>query len=106
MNYDTFIEHVKNGLIEHDQIYSETGGPTGLFLLFAKWKDDITWSFVQSYLTKQGVQHMLTTFAPELYDKQEYKLMFANGNTETFTELFNTMELKNDQRNTSEVRPS
>ena len=79
--------------------YNNSGGTNGLYLLFSQWKEDSFWSFVQSYLTKEGFVNMIKTSDKEILEKQNLKLMFANGNTHEFIELFNTKEVDDDENN-------
>ena len=70
-------------LSNHEE-YNKNGGTGGLYILFSKWREDKTWSFVQSYLTKEGIDYMVKNISQELLDKQYLKLTYANGNTNEF----------------------
>jgi len=78
-----------------------TGSTSGLYILFAKWKnrdasEPDVWGFTQSYTTKEGVTHMFNAMNEELSEKIDIKLMFADGQKNTLTEIFNTMEIQNE----------
>lgn len=71
---------------------NKNGGVGGLYILFSMWREDSTWSFVQSYITKEGVHHMTRTISQELLDRQYLKLTYVNGNTDEVNILLNTKE--------------
>lgn len=73
-----------------------TGSTSGLYVLFSKWKEDVTWGFTQSYTTKEGVRYMMNTVNEELLTKIDMKLMFADAQTETLNQVFNTMEIQHE----------
>lgn len=76
---------------------THTGSNSGLYILFSKWNEDPTWGFTQSYITKEGVQHMTSTVNDELLTKLDMKLMFADSEKGTLEQLFNTMEYKQNE---------
>jgi len=97
MNAEKMYEFASK--VEEVNTKNTSGGTNGLYLLFTQWKEDTFWTFVQSYLTKEGFLHMIKNSNEEILERQNLKLMFANGNTHEFIELFNTKEVDDDENN-------
>ena len=77
---------------------THTGSISGLYQIYSKYTDDTVWGFTQSYKTREGVSHLLTNMNEDLVNQIEVKLIFTDAQTNTTTELFNTMgELKNEE---------
>jgi len=101
MNYNELKKMVENVPVLGSA--TGTGSTSGLYILFAKWKnrdasEPDVWGFTQSYTTKEGVTHMFNAMNEELSEKIDVKLMFADGQKNTLTEIFNTMEIQNEKQ--------
>lgn len=97
MNVEKVREEAKN--IEDVNKPNNSGGTNGLYIMFSKWREDAKWTFVQSYITKEGFLHMLNNANDEILENQDVKLMFANGDTHEFLQIFNTMDLEHEETN-------
>ena len=77
---------------------THTGSISGLYQVYSKYTGETIWGFTQSYRTRDGVSHLLKNMNEDLADKLDIKLVFTDAQTNTTTELFNTMgELTNEE---------
>lgn len=94
MTYNDF----KNELLKIPNLQFEgerrSGGVLGIYVIFAKWKDESEWIFVRAYETLKGLQYMTDTIPEDIFYKQDYKIIHVTGNENNYVNELLTVESK------------
>lgn len=96
MTFDAFRNKVANLPNYQNEGERRSGGVLGIYVMYAKWIGENEWIFVRAYETLKGLQHMVATIEKEIFEKQDYKVLYLRGNSENYVEELLIAESAND----------
>lgn len=73
-----------------------SGGVLGLYVIFAKWKNENEWIFVRAYETAKGLVYMLNTIEKDIFEKQDFKILHLTGDEKNYVNELLIVESEND----------
>lgn len=96
MNHNEFKNKINQIPDYQNEGERRSGGILGVYVVFAKWKNEDEYIFVRAYETRKGVVYMLSTIPEEVYLQQDYRILYLRGNSENYVEELLIVESTND----------